>query len=280
MSERLPVTKTYKLYVGGKFIRSESGRTTPVPDAAGAAHVSRASRKDLRLGVEAARRAQAGWASATAYLRGQVLYRLAEMLEGRRSEFALAIGAGGEREVDASIDRVIHFAGWTDKFGQVLGGTNAVAGPYHNFTVPEPSGVVGVICPDEAPLLGLASLVGPVLAAGNACVVLASPSNPLPAALLGEALATSDLPPGVANILTGVRDELVPHYASHRAIDAVHAAGLSEAQAEALRAGAAENLKRVTIRRVADWFDDEACEGPWWIEPFVEHKTIWHPSAT
>jgi acyl-CoA reductase-like NAD-dependent aldehyde dehydrogenase len=220
MGERLGITKTYKLYIGGKFPRTESGRTLVVTDASNTltAHVCHASRKDLRDAVEAAGKAQDGWANATAYLRSQIIYRLAEMMEGKRGELAAAIGDGGEAETDAAIDRVVHFAGWCDKFSMVAGGANPVAGPYHNFTVPGPVGVTGVICPDTHPLLALVTLVAPVIAMGNACVVLASESNPIPAMVLAEALATSDLPAGVVNILTGRRDELVPHYASHRAL--------------------------------------------------------------
>lgn len=289
MGERLGVTKTYKLLIGGKFPRSESGRVTPVGGAP-AAYVCRASRKDLRDSVEAAAKAQPGWAGATAYLRGQILYRLAEMMEGKRAELvaALAVAPGGRpeeelgREVGAAVDRVTHYAGWCDKYPQVLGCANPVAGPYHNFSVPEATGVVGVVAPDEMPLLGLVSLAAPALCAGNACVVLASQASPVAACVLAEALATSDLPGGVVNILTGFREELVPHFSSHAGIDAVHAAGLSDDEARILREGAAENLKRVTVREVSGdgWLDDGVCEDPWWIEPFVEVKTIWHPSAT
>ena len=281
MTQRIAITKTYKLAIGGKFPRTESGRTTKVHDASQnlVAHVCCASRKDLRDAVEAASKAQSGWANATAYLRGQVLYRLAEMMEGKRLELASSIGNDGERQVDASIDRVVHFAGWTDKFAQVMGGSNPVAGPYHNFTIPFPMGVVGVIGPDEPSLLGLVSLVAPVIAMGNACVVLASESNPVPAMIFAEALATSDLPGGVVNILTGFKAELVEHFASHRSLIGIHASGVSDEHRSTLRLGAADNLKRVTIREDVDFFDDSQCEGPHWIDPFVEFKTIWHPSA-
>lgn len=281
MTERLPIIKTYKLAIGGKFPRTESGRTIEVLDASQnlIAHVCQGSRKDLRNAVEAATKAQAGWANATAYLRGQILYRLAEMMEGKRHELAQAIGEDGEREVNAAIDRVVHFAGWTDKFAQVMGGTNPVAGPYHNFTIPFAMGVVGVIAPDETSLLGLISLVAPVIAAGNTCVVLASEQNPVPAMILAEALATSDLPAGVVNLLSGYRDELVEHFSSHRELIAIHASGVNDAHRTLLRLGAADNLKRVTVRDDVDFFDEAACEGPNWIDPFVEFKTIWHPSA-
>jgi len=281
MTERLPITKTYKLAIGGKFPRTESGRTTAVNDAGNnlVAHVCRASRKDVRDAVEAAGKAFSGWSSSTAYLRGQILYRLAEMMEGKRSELANAIGSGGENEVNSAIDRVVHFAGWTDKFPQVLGNANPVAGPYHNFTIPQPMGVVGVITPDTPSLLGLVSLVAPVIAAGNTCIVLASETNPIPSMVLAEALATSDLPGGVVNTLTGFKSELVEHFATHRGIIAIHAAGVDDEQRTALRLGAADNFKRVTIREGVDFSDDASCEGIGWIEPFVEFKTIWHPSA-
>ncbi|GJQ28484.1 MAG: aldehyde dehydrogenase [Phycisphaerae bacterium] len=289
--ERLDVLKTYKLYIDGKFPRSESGRTWAVADARGRvlAHVSRASRKDLREAVEAARKAQPGWGGATAYLRGQILYRMAEMLEGKREELAAAIAAAhgatpkalrtAQREVSAAIDRLVHFAGWADKFSQVLGCHNPVAGPYYNFTIAEPTGVVAVVPPDEASLLALVSLAAPALCAGNAVVALCSGANPIPAAVLGEVCATSDLPPGVLNILTGTRDELLKFIAEHRDVDAVHAANLTAGEAETLRLGAAENLKRVRVRAGVDWNDVGECHTPWWIEPLVEMKTIWHPSS-
>ncbi|GJM19196.1 MAG: aldehyde dehydrogenase [Phycisphaeraceae bacterium] len=289
MGDRLGVAKTYKLFIGGKFPRTESGRTTKVEDAQRgvAAHVCRASRKDVREAVEAARKAQRAWAGATAYLRGQILYRIAEMLESRRAEFAEVLTTEGtsaddaQREIDGAIDRAVAYAGWTDKFTQVWGGANPVAGPYHNFTVPGPVGVVAVIAPDERPLLGLVTLALGPIAMGSTVLVLASEANPIPAMVLAEALATSDVPAGVVNILTGFRDELIEHVAGHREIDAVHAAGVSAEHRQLLREGAAENLKRVTVRDTAGdaWFDD-ACASPWWIEPFVESKTTWHPSAT
>lgn len=296
MPERLDVLKTYKLFIGGKFPRTESGRSLPVPDGAGRtiAHVSRASRKDIRDAVEAARAAQPGWARATAYNRAQILYRMAEMLEGRHAEFESLLHSGTQTprpagidadEVAASVDRLVAFAGWADKFAQVLGCNNPVAGPYYNFTVPEPTGVVAVVADDAAPLLSLISLMAPALCAGNAVVCIGAESNMPVTAVLGEACATSDVPGGVINLLTGLRSELLPHLATHREIDAVHAAGLTDEQRTLLRAGSAENLKRVTVRTLAvgsgpgSWFDAETCESPWWIEPFVEMKTIWHPSG-
>ncbi|MFG0305906.1 MAG: aldehyde dehydrogenase family protein [Phycisphaerales bacterium JB040] len=283
MTERLSVTKTYKLFIGGKFPRTESGRSTPVRDAQRGlnAHVCHASRKDLRAAVEAAVKGQEAWGSGTAYLRGQVLYRLAEMLESRASEFeeALGGGEGARREVRASIDRSVHYAGWTDKFSQVLGGANPVAGPYHNFSIPGPMGVVGVLAPDEPALLGLLSLTLPALAGGNSVIALAGETNPIPAMLLAEAVATSDVPAGAINVLTGFREELAPHFASHREIIALHASGVSDEQRTTLRAGAAENLKRVVVREVEDWHAESA-QGAGWIEAFTDAKTIWHPSAT
>jgi acyl-CoA reductase-like NAD-dependent aldehyde dehydrogenase len=302
MSQRLNVLKTYKLFIDGAFPRSESGRTRPALAHSGevVAHVSHASRKDLREAVEAARRAADRWAAATAYNRGQILYRIAEMMEGKRHELAEAIDATraakrpresltSQAEVTLSIDRVVHYAGWADKYAQVLGCNNPVSGPYYNFSICEPTGVVACVCPDDPPLLALISLLAPVIAAGNTAVVLAGELHPLPAAVLGEVCATSDVPPGVVNILTAPRDELLSFIAQHRDIDAVHAGGLSPAHAQLLSAGAAENLKRVTIQRAApdakkqahapDWADPHACESPWWIEPFVEIKTIWHPAS-
>lgn len=294
MTDRLTILKTYKLFIGGKFPRTESGRSIKVADASGAvvAHTCRSSRKDLRNAVEAAEKAQPGWASANAYLRGQILYRMAEMLEGKRDELATAIAITGKigkdaalAEVDASVDRLVAFAGWADKYPQILGCHNPVTGPYYNFSIPEPTGVVGVVCADDSSLLGLVSLVAPVICSGNAVVLLASETNPIPACVLGEVLATSDLPGGVVNILTGLRDELVEQFAAHRAINGVFAAGVSDAERTVLEAGAAENLKRVRVLDLgsdpaAGFADDAAMESPWTIEPFVETKTIWHPVSS
>lgn len=292
---RLPVPKTYKLFIAGKFPRSESGRSIRISgrDGAVVAHTCRASRKDLRNAVEAAAGARAAWASTNAHLRGQILYRLAEMLEGKRGELAGALAeagaaAGAEAgaatreealwEVDAATDRLVAFAGWADKFAQVLGCSNPVAGPYYNFSIPEPTGVVGVVAPDEPPLLGLISLVAPPLCAGNTIVALASPANPIPACVFAEALATSDLPAGVVNVLTGRRDELIPHFASHREIAAISGALTSPDERRALESGCAENLKRVRVLDPTEFAAGEH-ESPWAIEPFVEIKTIWHPSS-
>ncbi|MEY3231133.1 MAG: hypothetical protein RL689_1222 [Planctomycetota bacterium] len=298
---RIPVLKTFKLFIDGAFPRSESGRSLEVKDAKGRliAHLCKASRKDFRDAVEAARRGHEKWAAATSYNRGQVLYRLAEMMEGKRTELAEAIACVGvapksaAQEVEVAIDRVVHYAGWADKYAQVLGCSNPVSGPFHNFTVCEPCGVVACIAPDERPLLGLLSVMLPVVASGNACIAVASGLNPIPAAVLAEGIATSDLPAGVINLLTGERAELLPVIAGHREVDAIHAALSTDAEITLLREGMAENIKRVHIRRAAatgkaaskragqgvDWLDAAACEGLDWIEPFVEHKTLWHPSA-
>lgn len=290
MTDRLAVQKTYKLFIGGAFPRSESGRTFGVrtPEGALHAHASLASRKDLRAGVESARGAQRKWDAAPAVLRGQILYRMGEMLEGRREEFAAELrtvagldAPSADREVSASVDRLLAFAGWADKHQQILGAHNPVAGAYDNFTMPEATGVVVVFAPDAPGLLGLVSLIAPAICAGNAVVGVTGTPNPGVGVLLGEVCATSDVPPGVVNILTGDRAELIPWAAGYRDVDAIVAGGVSEAEAGALREGAAENLKRVTIHGLASpdaWYAD-ACEGPDWITPTVEFKTAWHPSA-
>lgn len=289
---RLDVLKTYKLYIGGAFPRTESGRSLAIRDTNDRviAHICHGSRKDFRDAVEAARKAQPGWASRSAYNRAQILYRMAEMMEGKRDEFAQAIrvtGAaaslpGARKEVDASIDRLVAFAGWADKFPQMIGSQNPVAGPYYNFTIPEPTGVVAVVPPDEPALLALVSLLAAVIVSGNAAVVVEGVKHPIPACILGEVLATSDLPAGVVNIITAPRTELLEHLASHREVAAISAANLSKTEAATLRAGVAENLKRVRVERRADddWFDDDVSASPWTIEPFVEMKTIWHPMST
>jgi acyl-CoA reductase-like NAD-dependent aldehyde dehydrogenase len=260
---RLPVKKTYKLFVGGEFPRSESGRTY---EAQGQ-NVARASRKDARDAVRAARTAQQGWAGATAYNRGQVLYRLAEMVEARVPEFAEL--CTGRDEVERSIDRIVWYAGWADKLPQVLGGSNPVAGPYFNFTVPEPTGVVAVLAPEEPPLLGLVSRLLPAVVGGNAVVAVASEQRPLAAIELAEAIATSDVPGGVVNLLTGFRTELAPILAAHMDVNALDLAGADGAAPE-LEKLAAENVKRVVHGR-AD------TQSPWEIASFLELKTIWHP---
>jgi len=283
---RLPITKTPKPYVGGAFIRSESGRTVPLQDAAGAffANLPQCTRKDLRNAVEAAAKAGPGWAKRTAYNRGQILYRLGEMLEGRRNEmidtlvrFGAAKSAAA-RELDVATDRLVYYAGWADKYEQVLGNVNPVASPHFNFTVTEPMGVIGVIAPDAPALLGLISLVAPIIVSGNTVVALASETAPYPAILLGEMLATSDLPGGVVNVLTGFRKELVPTFATH-----AHLRGLSAAvgagDRTALQLGAAESVKRVHFAEAAEpagWLADEA-QSLYAIRDFLEFKTTWHP---
>ena len=285
---RLPVTKTPKVYVGGAFIRSESARVLPVYDRGGQllGNVPRCTRKDLRNAVEAASAAAGGWAKRTAYNRGQILYRLAEMMESRAAELAACIAQStaakaeaAAREVTASIDRLVYYAGWADKFAQVIGNTNSVAGPYFNFTVPEPMGVVGIIA-DEAPpaFLGLLSQLAPIVVSGNVTVAFAPESGPLPAILLGEILAVSDFPAGVINLLTGRRPEVLPTFATHEAIRALHAAGVSDAERQTLAAGAAESVKRLKALAPGDvdWLSDSA-QGVEEIADFVEFKTIWHP---
>ena len=262
MSRRLPVRKTYKLYIGGAFPRSESGRTY---EAEGQ-NVARASRKDARDAVKAARGAYPGWAAATAYNRGQVLYRLAEMLEARSDD--LAAVCTGRDEVEAAIDQVVWYAGWADKLAQVLGGSNPVAGPYFNFTVPEPTGVVAILAPDEPPLGGLVSRVAPALVGGNAVVVVASETSPLAAVELAEAIATSDLPGGVVNVLTGFREELAPVLAGHLDVNAIDVTGAAGESAELERL-AADNVKRVVREGEG--------QSPWEIASFLELKTVWHP---
>ena len=287
---RVEVAKTLKLYVNGAFPRSESGRTVPVKDARRrvVAQASHASRKDLRDAVEAANAAQPKWAAATAYNRGQVLYRLAEMLEARRAEFVSLIvsiegrtKADAAREVDRAIDRCVCYAGWTDKIASVLGGKQPVAGPYFVFSMPEATGTVAVVVPDGAQLLAILSLVLPVIAAGNAAIVVAPIAANAPLAIaLAECVATSDVPAGVVNMLTGLRAELCPWIASHRDIAAVAGAALPAADAKTLELGAAENLKRVALFHDAPRFDDDAFwNSPFSIQPFVEIKTVWHPSA-
>ncbi|MGH8828034.1 MAG: aldehyde dehydrogenase family protein [Jiangellaceae bacterium] len=287
MSERLAVKKTYKLYVGGKFPRSESGRSYEVTDAKGrfVANAAMASRKDLRDAVAAARKSFPGWSGATAYNRGQVLYRVAEVMEGRRAQFIdeVATGEGAnrvraEKIVDEAIDRWVWYAGWSDKIAQVVGSSNPVAGPYFDFSVPEPTGVVGILAPQSSSLLGLVSVVAPAVVSGNTVVVLTSTQSPLPAITLGEVLATSDLPGGVINILTGRVGQTAPWLAGHmdvNAIDLTGAAGDDE-HARELELAAAENLKRVVRAPSAepDWTVEPGLER---INAYLETKTDWHP---
>jgi acyl-CoA reductase-like NAD-dependent aldehyde dehydrogenase len=281
--ERLRVRKTYKLYLGGAFPRSESGRSYSVHDAHGTllANAAQASRKDVRDAVVAARKAVSGWSGATAYNRGQVLYRVAEMLDGRRDQFIAEVRAaeGGSPAqaaavVDEAIDRWVWYAGWTDKYAQIVGSTNPVAGPYFNFSLPEPTGVVGILAPQESSLLGLVSVLAPVIATGNTAVIVASQARPLPAVSLTEVLATSDLPGGVINLLTGFTDELSPWLASHKDVNAIDLTGVEPAARVALQQAAADNVKRVFIPRSTDW---SAEPGTARLTAFVETKTVWHP---
>jgi acyl-CoA reductase-like NAD-dependent aldehyde dehydrogenase len=260
---RLPINKTYKLYVGGAFPRSESGRTY---EATGQ-NVARASRKDARDAVRAARGAVPAWSGMAAYNRGQVLYRLAEMMEARSTDLERV--CSGRKEVEAAIDRVIWYAGWADKLAQILGSSNPVAGPYFDFTVPEPTGVVAIIAPAEPALGGLVSRIAPALVGGNTVVAVASEEHPLAAIELAEAVATADVPPGAVNILTGFRDELAPWLAGHMDVNAIDLTGADGTTAE-LEKLAAENVKRV-VRSSAE------AESPWEIEAFLELKTVWHP---
>jgi acyl-CoA reductase-like NAD-dependent aldehyde dehydrogenase len=260
---RLPVKKTYKLYIGGEFPRSESGRSY---EAEGQ-NIARASRKDLRDAVRAARTAFTDWSGRTAYNRGQIIYRAAEMMEARRAD--LASVSTGTKEVDAAIDRLVWYAGWADKLAQALGSSNPVAGPYFNFTVPEPTGVVGILCPHDPPLQGLVTRIAPAVVAGNTVVAIASERHPVAAIELAEVLATSDLPGGVVNILTGHQSELAPWLASHMDVNAIDVTGADGDRVE-LERSAAENVKRI-VRGDADG------ESLWDIAAVVELKTVWHP---
>ncbi len=282
MPDRLDIRKTYKLYIGGAFPRSESGRSYAAlaPDGTVSARPARASRKDLRDAVRAARAAVPGWSGTTAYNRGQVLYRVAELMEGRRDQFVAEQEATGApdpaRSVDASIDRWVWYAGWADKLASVMGGSNQVAGPYFNFTVPEPTGVVGVVAPQEHPLLGLVSRLAPAIVSGNTAVVLASQAMPLPAVTLSEVLATSDVPPGVVNVLTGHTDELVPWLAGHMDVNAIDVTGVpGELRAEVERL-AVENVKRVVAAPAVAPGSADA-QSPYEITALMEMKTVWHP---
>jgi len=288
--ERVPVEKTYKLFIKGEFVRSESGRSLTVSNetTGGTTNVSRASRKDAREAVIAAKAGWHSWASKTAYLRGQILYRLAEVMEGRRSELCDARAASGvstdeaREEIDLAIDRVVHYAGWTDKIAVLLSSTNPVAGPHFNVTSPEPTGVVVVIPPDGgATLLTLVSTVMPVIASGNGAIVVAPERDPRTTIIWCECIATSDMPAGVINVLTGLRSELVPQVAKHmdiNALDVWKSSTVDDAMAKAAAIDGADNVKRVKVRDAEsiDWASDDA-QGLSFIEPWVEQKTVWHP---
>ena len=283
---RLPITKTPKVYVGGAFIRSESVRTYPIKDAAGNffANIPQCTRKDVRNAVEAAAKAGPGWAKRTAYNHGQIIYRLAEMIEARQADMTDALALGGvsktaaAKEIAATIDRLIYYAGWTDKYEQVLGNVNPVASPHFNFTVTEPMGIIGLLAPEEAPLLALVSLFAPAIACGNTVVALASTAQPYPAIVLGEMLATSDLPGGVVNLLTGFRKEMVPTFATHTHLRAVQGVANAE-ERKAIKLAAADSVKRVKLSKTeepTDWFSDRA-QSLYEIRDLVEFKTTWHP---
>ena len=289
---RIEVRKTYKLYIGGAFPRTESGRSYVVSGADGTllANACRASRKDVRDAVRAARAASRGWAAKTAMNRGQVLYRVAELMEGRSEQFADEVAAAegisptaARAVVDRAIDRWVWYAGWADKIAQVLGSSNPVAAPYFNFTIPEPTGVVGVVAPETSSLLGLVSRLAPPLVTGNAVVLVASERRPLPAVTLAEVLATSDVPGGVVNVLTGLKRELVPVLAAHADVDALDTWGVPDDMRTEVETLAAEDIKRLSRRPTTvaenrfDWLDDAATERPEWIAAFLEMKTVWHP---
>ncbi len=291
---RVAVRKTYKLYVGGEFPRSESGRSYLVraSDGTPLANAVRGSRKDVRDAVRAARTAFPGWDAKTAMNRGQVLYRVAELLEGRRDQFeaevAQAEGLSAEaarEQVDRSIDRWVWYAGWADKIAQMLGTVNPVSGSYFDFTIPEPTGVVGIVAPEGSSLLGLVSRLAPVVVSGNVAVVLASEMRPLPAVTLGEVLATSDVPPAVVNILTGYRRELAPVLASHMDVNALDAWGVPAEMLASVQETTTENVKRLGRRPRGvstdgdgvDWLDDRLAQRPEWIADYLEMKTVWHP---
>ncbi|MGW1958587.1 aldehyde dehydrogenase family protein [Streptomyces sp. NPDC001920] len=285
-AERLSVFKTYKLYVGGKFPRSESGRVYEVTDSKGnwLANVPLASRKDARDAVVAARKAFGAWSGATAYNRGQILYRIAEMLEGRREQYVREVAdaeglskSKAAAQVDAAIDRWVWYAGWTDKIAQVVGGGNPVAGPFFNLSSPEPTGVVAVLAPQESSFLGLVSVVAPVIATGNTAIVIASEKSPLPALSLGEVLATSDLPGGVVNVLSGRTAELATPLASHQDVNAIDLAGADEVLAKELEVAAADNLKRVLRPQPVDYAETPGIDR---MTAFLETKTVWHPTGS
>jgi len=266
---RVEVRKTYKLFIGGEFVRSESGRAYRFD---GNVNVPRGSRKDLRDAIRGARGAVAGWSARTAMNRGQILYRAAEMLDGRRAQFIELLGSrrGAHKEVDDAVEALVWYAGWTDKLAQVIGGTNPVSGPYFNFTIPEPTGVVGVVAPEEPALVGLVRRVAPALCGGNALVVLAPEVNPLPALTLAEVLATSDLPAGVVNVISGFRKELLPWLASHMDVNAIDVAGCTADEVTEIEKAAADNVKRVVKLAPGEM-------SPYLITAFMEMKTVWHP---
>lgn len=280
---RLEILKTYKIYIGGKFPRTESGRFyTPKINGKALGNICLSSRKDFKNAVVAARDAFGGWSGATAYNRSQILYRIAELLEGRKAPFMEELMQQGatkvaaEKEVHASIDRIIYYAGWCDKYTQLFSAVNPVASSHFNFTVPEPTGVVAVFAPDSTSLIGLVSTIMPIIASGNTCVVLASENKPLCSITFAEVINSSDVPGGVVNILTGTRKELLPHMASHMDVNAILYAGSDKKEILAIQQAAVDNLKRVIVKDFSDCYS-AVHETPYYIEDFLEMKTTWHP---
>ncbi|SMO66761.1 aldehyde dehydrogenase family protein [Gracilimonas mengyeensis] len=283
--ERIDVRKTYKMYIGGNFPRTESGRTYKALDSEGnlLANACQGSRKDFRDAVKIARGAFDGWSSRSAYNRGQILYRIAEMLEDRRDQFMKELGpigfttAEAEADINAAIDRLIYYAGWTDKYQQVFGSVNPVASSHFNFSMLEPTGVVAAFAPENSPLLGLVSVIAPIIAGGNTCIVLASEEYPLPAISFAEVLNSSDVPGGVVNILTGFREELAEHFSSHMDVNAMcYTDDLPKEMKKTIDENASLNVKRIVKRPVDDWYDEEA-QSPYFVTDFQETKTTWHP---
>ena len=280
---RIEIVKTYKIYIGGKFPRTESGRYYQ-PEANGKVlgNICLSSRKDFRNAVVAARSAQGGWSAKSAYNRSQILYRIAEILEGRKNQFIEELIRQGskkpqaEKELDLSIDRLIYFAGWCDKYTQIFSSVNPVASSHFNFSAPEPTGVVAILAPEESGLLGLISQIAPTIAGGNSCVVLASENKPLCSVTLAEVLSTSDVPGGVINILTGNRKELILHFATHMDVNALIYCGDNSTEIKSIHEAAIDNLKRVMIRDVGDYVSDKY-ENPYLISSLQETKTTWHP---
>jgi acyl-CoA reductase-like NAD-dependent aldehyde dehydrogenase len=284
---RLTVRKTYKLYINGEFPRTESGRSYAVKNKGGEllANACRGSRKDLRNAVQAARKAQGGWGGKTAYNRGQILYRIAEVCESRAAELADELQRQGSskadarREIERVIDRWVYYAGWSDKYPQLFGTVNPVAGPYYNFTVPEPTGVVGVVAPEEPALLGLVSRIAPAMIGGNTVVAITSESKPLAAITLGEVFETSDVPGGVVNLISGLKSELIPWLAAHMDVNALDTSGVPPASMAAVQKSAAENVKRLVHfdGETIGWTDERRSQSPYAIFEFQEAKTVWHP---
>lgn len=284
---RLNVRKTYKLYINGEFPRTESGRFYAVTGKGGEllANACRGSRKDLRNAVAAARKAQSGWSGKTAYNRGQILYRIAEVCESRAAELVDELrqqgtsAADARKEIDAVIDRWVYYAGWSDKYTQLFGTVNPVAGPYYNFTIPEPTGVIGVIAPEEPALLGLVSRIAPALVGGNTVVAVTSQARPLASITMGEVFQTSDVPAGVINLISGIKTELVPWLAAHMDVNALDTTGVAADAVKAAQSTAAENVKRVVHfdAEAIGWTDTRRSQGPYAIFDFQEAKTVWHP---